>query len=120
MNESDSTSTKSTSGVFEGLPALLKLGLPLVAGIATSAAEVDPLLMMLPVTLSASCAFMLPVATPPNAVVFASGQVGMRQMVRHGIVMNLLGVVLVTLVCYFLGPLLFGIDYAQGVPAWAK
>ncbi|MHC4135739.1 MAG: anion permease [Planctomycetota bacterium] len=62
---------------------------------------------------------MLPVATPPNAVVFGSGIVRMNDMVRRGLVMNLIGIVLVTLVCYLLGPLVFGIDFAGGVPEWA-
>jgi sodium-dependent dicarboxylate transporter 2/3/5 len=75
--------------------------------------------MMLPVTRAASCAFMLPVATPPNAVVFGSGYVRMNDMVRHGLIMNLIGIVLVALVCYFLAPVMFGIDLTGGVPDWA-
>jgi len=99
--------------------ATAEILLPLVGGIAAGPASVNPLVMMLPVTLAASCAFMLPVATPPNAVVFASGLVRMNDMVRRGLVMNLIGIVLVALVCYLLGPLVFGIDYAEGVPDWA-
>ena len=99
--------------------ATAEILLPLVGGIASGPAGVDPRVMMLPVTLAASCAFMLPVATPPNAVVFGSGHVRMNDMVRHGLVMNLIGIVLVTLVCYLLAPVMFGIDLTGGVPDWA-
>jgi sodium-dependent dicarboxylate transporter 2/3/5 len=56
---------------------------------------------MIPAALSASCAFMLPVATPPNAIVFGSDRISIPQMVRAGIILNLIGVVIVTAVCYF-------------------
>ena len=99
--------------------ATAEVMLPLTAGIATYAVEVNPLVLMLPVTLATSCAFMLPVATPPNAVIFATGRVPMREMIRHGLIINLLGVLLVSLCCYLLAPLVFGVDYAAGVPDWA-
>jgi sodium-dependent dicarboxylate transporter 2/3/5 len=73
--------------------------------------------MMIPATISASCAFMLPVATPPNAIVFSSGFIPMPAMVRAGLLMNLIGVVLVTLVLYLLVIPVFGISLA-GLPAW--
>jgi sodium-dependent dicarboxylate transporter 2/3/5 len=69
--------------------------LPVLAGTAT-VMGVHPLLLMLPATLSASCAFMLPIATPPNAIVFASGEVEMRDMVRAGLILNLVGVLVIT------------------------
>jgi len=100
--------------------ATAQILLPLVGGIATGAARMDPRVMMLPVTISASCAFMLPVATPPNAVVFGSGRIPMRAMVRYGFLLNLIGIVIVTLICYFLGPVVFGIHYGAGAPAWAS
>jgi sodium-dependent dicarboxylate transporter 2/3/5 len=56
---------------------------------------------MVPAAISASCAFMLPVATPPNAVVFGTDYISTRVMVREGLVLNLVGGVLITLVCYF-------------------
>lgn len=100
--------------------ATAEILLPLVAGIATESANVHPLIMMLPVTIAASCAFMLPVATPPNAVVFGSGKVEMRDMVRFGIVLNLIGILIVASVCYLLAPLLFGIEYGGELPEWAQ
>ncbi len=69
--------------------------LPVLAAVALSLG-VDPLLLMLPATLSASCAFMLPVATPPNAIVFGSGQVPIQVMVREGLVLNLLGLIIIS------------------------
>ena len=60
--------------------------------------------MTVPITIAASCAFMLPVATPPNAIVFATGRVSIPQMVRAGIALNLIGIVIVTLIALFLAP----------------
>jgi len=79
----------------------------------------NPLLLMLPATISASCAFMLPVATPPNAIVFGSGKVSMGRMVRTGIILNLVGVVLITLLIYFVAKPLLGIR-VDAVPDWAS
>lgn len=86
--------------------ALASLLLPVLAATA-KAVDLHPYLLMLPATLAASCGFMLPVATPPNAVAFASGYVTAPRMMRAGAVVDLLGAVLVTLVVYTLGPLVF-------------
>jgi len=99
--------------------ATAEIMLPLVAGIATGAAQLNPLVLMLPVTMAASCAFMLPVATPPNAIVFATGHIRIRHMARFGIMLNLVGIVIVALVCYLIAPLVFDIDIDGGVPDWA-
>lgn len=88
--------------------ALASLLLPVLAATAT-AVGVHPYLLMLPATLAASCGFMLPVATPPNAVAFASGYVTVPQMVRTGLVIDLLGAVLVTLAVAGLGGPVFGL-----------
>jgi sodium-dependent dicarboxylate transporter 2/3/5 len=50
--------------------------------------NVEPAMLVLPLTIAASCAFMLPIATPPNAIVFGSGQVAQRTMMRTGLVLN--------------------------------
>jgi sodium-dependent dicarboxylate transporter 2/3/5 len=62
----------------------------------------EPALLMVPAALSASCAFMLPVATPPNAIVFASGQLSVAQMARVGLALNVLGALVITFVAYTL------------------
>jgi sodium-dependent dicarboxylate transporter 2/3/5 len=99
--------------------ATAQVMLPLAAALAVNMIGVNPLLVMLPVTVAASFAFMLPVATPPNAVVFGSGAVPMREMVRQGFWLNLVGIILLTLACRWLAPIVFGIDLAGGVPDWA-
>ena len=79
------------------------------APVVTSLAEaigMNPLLLGIPMTLAASCASMLPMGTPPNAIVFSSGYIKLRQMTRAGLVMNLVAVILITLFCWFLLPLL--------------
>ena len=97
--------------------ATTEMVLPLLGSLAV-AIETNPLLLMIPATLSASCAFMLPVATPPNAIVFGSGEVRMADMVRIGIIMNLIGVVLITTMVYVLGAWVFDIDLSR-MPGWA-
>jgi sodium-dependent dicarboxylate transporter 2/3/5 len=86
--------------------ALITVFLPVIAGIALGLEE--PLLsMVIPVTLASSCAFMLPMATPPNAIVFASGHVSVAQMVRSGFWLNLMSMTIILLISYFLLPLIF-------------
>lgn len=88
--------------------ALAQLMLPVLAEVCRSLG-LDPLTLMVPCTISASCAFMLPVATPPNAIVFGSGVVRMGQMVRSGFLLNILGVILVTGFFYLLAAPMLGI-----------
>jgi len=73
-----------------------------ILGAAALSAEIDPALLMLPAAMSASCAFMLPVATAPNAIVYGSNQVKIQQMVRNGFALNLLGTLIITAICYTL------------------
>ncbi|MFT5892524.1 MAG: sodium-dependent dicarboxylate transporter 2/3/5, partial [Dokdonia sp.] len=86
--------------------ALVTILIPLVIGIAIGM-DIPILQMVVPVTLAASCAFMLPMATPPNAIVFASGHVRVDQMARIGIVLNLISVGLLFAIAYWVVPLLF-------------
>jgi sodium-dependent dicarboxylate transporter 2/3/5 len=81
--------------------------LPVLAATARGMG-IDPLTLMVPATMAASCAFMLPVATPPNAIVFASGKVPLSKMFRSGIWMELVGVLLITLLMCTLGRWVFG------------
>ena len=78
--------------------ATSSLLMPLLAATAT-VSDMDPMLLMVPAVLSASCAFMLPVATAPNAIIFGSGKVRIRDMARAGFVLNLIGAVVITTVC---------------------
>ena len=79
--------------------------LPVVGAIAVQAG-LPPIVLTVPITIAASCAFMLPVATPPNAIVFATGAISIPQMVKAGVLLNLLGVVIVSLAALHLAPLL--------------
>lgn len=83
--------------------------LPLLAPLAI-AMDVHPYVLMVACTVAASCAFMLPVATPPNAIVFGSGKLQIADMVRTGIWMNVVSIILLTLVVYFLLPILWDIE----------
>ncbi len=86
--------------------ALVLVLLPVVGGIAV-AAGIPPLMVCVPVTLAASCAFMLPMSTPPNAIVFASGHLSIPQMVRAGLILNIITIILVALFTKTLLPLVF-------------
>jgi sodium-dependent dicarboxylate transporter 2/3/5 len=97
--------------------AIATIFIPVLAATAIGLG-VHPFSLMIPAAISASCAFMLPVATPPNAIVFSSGAIPMTRMMRTGIVMNLVGVVLVTLVIYLLAVPVFGITFGS-LPVWA-
>ncbi|MAN26982.1 MULTISPECIES: SLC13 family permease [Mesonia] len=83
--------------------------LPVLAPMALSFG-IHPYMLMVPATLVASCAFMLPVATPPNAVVFGSGYLKIPDMVRTGLFMNILSIIVVSLISYFILPYLWDID----------
>jgi sodium-dependent dicarboxylate transporter 2/3/5 len=86
--------------------ALVAVLAPVVAGIAIGL-NIPMLHLLIPVTIASSCAFMLPMATPPNAIVFASGYIEVHQMARVGIILNLISVVLLVLMFQFVIPLLF-------------
>ena len=83
--------------------ATSSLLMPLLASAAV-VMEVNPMLLMIPAAMSASCAFMLPVATAPNAVIYGSGKVSIKDMARAGLVLNLAGVLVISGVCYWLLP----------------
>ena len=86
--------------------ALVAVLVPVVAGIAMGL-NIPIINVLIPVTMASSCAFMLPMATPPNAIVFASGYVKVKQMVKAGIILNLLAVVLLVLYYVFVIPYIF-------------
>ena len=86
--------------------ALVAVLAPVVAGIALGL-EIPLLYLLIPVTMASSCAFMLPMATPPNAIVFASGFIKVHEMARVGIIINCIAVVLLIAVFEFVLPLVF-------------
>jgi len=97
--------------------ATAEMILPILASISV-AIGLNPLLLMLNGTLSASMAFMLPVATPPNAVVFGSQRVQMRDMVKAGLLLNIAGIITITVTVYFYAVYILNIDLSQ-MPQWA-
>ena len=98
--------------------ATVETFLPVLAGLALSV-EINPLLFMLPATIAGSLAFMLPVATPPNAIVFGTKRLQIIDMSKTGFILNLVGIVLVTLVTYYIGTYIFNIQLDL-LPSWAK
>ena len=90
------TSNTATTGTF----------LPVVAALAIGI-SVDPLIFALPATLAASCAFMLPVATPPNGIVYGSGYIRIPEMVKAGFVLNIIGIVVLSVLALIVAPIVF-------------
>ncbi|MEO1020985.1 MAG: DASS family sodium-coupled anion symporter [Bacteroidota bacterium] len=93
------TSNVATAAAF--LPVIVSL---------SDAIGVHPLMLSVPAVLAASCAFMLPVATPPNAVVYSSGILNIRDMMRGGLALNIIMMLIVSLFSYFLVPLIFDLS----------
>lgn len=88
--------------------ATTNLVLPILAK-ASAVLGLDPRILMIPATLSASCAFMMPIASPTQAIVFGSGHVKIKQMIRAGILFNILGILIVTGIFFLLAKFVFGI-----------
>jgi len=97
--------------------ATAEILLPILAALAVSI-KVNPLLLMIPGTLSCSFAFMLPVATPPNAIVFGTNRLKVSDMARVGVIFKLIGVLIITAALFLIGKSIFGIDLSV-MPAWA-
>jgi sodium-dependent dicarboxylate transporter 2/3/5 len=112
----------STVGIITGLTevmsntATISLAVPIMASMS-QAIEVHPLLLLIPTTLAASCAFMLPVSTPPNAIVYGSGRVPIMKMVIAGFWLDLISIAILTGFVYTLGHITF--DVLGDFPAWA-
>lgn len=92
------TSNTATAATF--IPILGGVGLGL---------GIDPMALLIPAALAATCAFSLPVGTPPNAIVFATGNVRISEMVRGGLVLNVVGVLLITIFTVLIGPVALGL-----------
>ncbi|HIB53793.1 MAG TPA: SLC13/DASS family transporter [Nitrospirales bacterium] len=102
------TSNTATTAILMPIMADTAIGL-----------QIHPLLLMIPATLAASCAFMLPVATLPNAIVFSTGRIPIRKMVLYGFVINLIGIILITAMMLLWGIPMLSIIPEQ-LPAWAE
>jgi sodium-dependent dicarboxylate transporter 2/3/5 len=127
------------AGGLEGLPVVLALGivsfgilllteltsntataatfLPIAGALALSLGQ-NPLLFLIPTALAANCSFMLPVGTPPNAIVYGSGLITLPQMARAGIILNVVMVPVLLGALLLLGPSIFGLEL-DVVPKWA-
>jgi sodium-dependent dicarboxylate transporter 2/3/5 len=92
--------------------------LPILAGLAISV-RINPLLLMIPATVAGSFAFMLPVATPPNAIIFGTKRVSIFQMAKAGLVLNFIGIIIVSLVTYYWGAYVFGFEMSS-FPVWGS
>jgi sodium-dependent dicarboxylate transporter 2/3/5 len=80
-----------------------------IAGAAAIGLGLDPLALVLPVALASSLGFMLPVATPPNAIIFGSGEVTSGQMIKAGWILDIVSILVAYAAALLLGPLIFGI-----------
>lgn len=104
-------STLTTAlGEFASNTAITEMFLPIIGALAKTI-QINPLLLMLPVTLAASIGFMLPVATPPNAIFYGTGKLPLRQMAATGLAINLISLVLITVFSYFWAAVVFSIPY---------
>lgn len=92
--------------------------LPILASVAIGLGE-NPLILAIPAALGASCAFMLPVATPPNAIVYGSGKITIPEMSKAGLWLNFVFIVLLTVATFALINFVFGIEVGV-LPAWAS
>ncbi len=98
--------------------ATTQIVLPILAGLAVSL-QMNPLFLMIPATIAASMAFMLPVATPPNAIVFSSNRLTVAQMAKTGFVLNVVAAILISLFAYYYLPVIFHLN-PTAFPAWAQ
>jgi len=104
--------TELTSNV-----ASTQMLLPVFATLAVSSGN-NPLLLMIPATLASSLAFMLPTATPPNAIIFGTNRIRISTMVRTGFMLNMIGILAVVLITWLLGERVLDIDPGL-IPDWA-
>ncbi len=102
---------------FTSNTATTEMMLPIISGLATEI-RINPLLIMIPITLAASMAFMFPIATPPNAIVFATGKLKMIHMIKTGFFINVFAVIIIAIMTMTWGTFIFDIDPTV-FPDWA-
>lgn len=98
--------------------ATTEMMLPIIAALAVEI-KVNPLLLMIPVTLAGSMAFMFPIATPPNAIIFGTGKLKVLQMISTGFLLNILAIIIITAITMTWGTIIFDIDPSV-FPEWAE
>ena len=103
---------------FTSNTATASIVLPIMIGISQSIQR-NPIMMMVPMTIAASCAFLLPIGTPPNLVVFASKRLTMLDMIKAGTVTTVLAVAIIMLITFVTCPMIFKFDINE-FPDWAK
>jgi sodium-dependent dicarboxylate transporter 2/3/5 len=108
----------STLTEFTSNTATTEMMLPIISSLATEI-RVNPLLIMIPVTLAASMAFMLPIATPPNAIVFGTGKLKMIQLIKTGLIIDIIAAIVIVFMTIVWGTVIFDIDPAV-FPDWAE
>ena len=86
--------------------------LPILATLSV-AIGVHPLLLMVPAAMASNCAYMMPVGTPPNAIVFGTGLISIKKMASVGFWVNMISAILIILVVYFLMPYALGVDISE-------
>ncbi|NBC04190.1 MAG: DASS family sodium-coupled anion symporter [Bacteroidetes bacterium] len=92
--------------------------LPILASTAIGMGQ-NPMLFIIPATISASCAFMLPVATPPNAIIYGSGKVSIPQMAKAGLWLNIIIATILTIATYYFFAYIFGVEVGV-IPDWVQ
>ncbi len=93
--------------------------LPVLASLAL-ALDIHPFVLMVPAAMAANCAFMLPVGTPPNAIIFATGKLKIIEMVRTGFWINIIAMLLIVAAVYFLLPVMWGVDLTSYPDAFRR
>lgn len=93
--------------------------LPVLASLAL-ALDIHPFVLMVPAAMAANCAFMLPVGTPPNAIIFATGKLKIIEMVRTGFWINIIAMLLIVAAVYFLLPIMWGVDLTSYPDAFRR
>ncbi|MDP3442000.1 MAG: SLC13 family permease [Ignavibacteria bacterium] len=98
--------------------ATTEMILPIMAGLSISTG-INPLLLMIPATIGASMAFMLPVATPPNAIIFGTNRITVMEMAKSGLALNIIAAIVITIATFYWGSYVFNIDLGS-LPEWAS
>ena len=99
MALTEMTSNTATAATF----------LPFMGGVAAGIGH-SVMLLVVPVALASTCSFMLPHATPPNAVAYSTGYLKMGDMIKAGLIFNIIGIVLITATTLVMGPLVLGVS----------